>query len=40
MRLPLDWNGRFLHQGNGGIDGSVVTALGNSATGGGPLTSA
>ncbi len=40
MRMPLDWNGRFLHQGNGGIDGSVVTALGNSATGGGPLTSA
>jgi hypothetical protein len=38
MRLPLDWNGRFLHQGNGGIDGSVVTATG--ATGGGPLTHA
>jgi hypothetical protein len=38
MRLPLDWNGRFLHQGNGGIDGSVVTAVG--AAGGGPLTNA
>lgn len=38
MRLPLAWNGRFWHQGNGGIDGSVVTALG--ALGGGPLTGA
>jgi pimeloyl-ACP methyl ester carboxylesterase len=38
MRLPKAWNGRFLHQGNGGIDGSVVTAQG--ATGGGPLTNA
>jgi len=38
MRLPLDWNGRFWHQGNGGIDGSVVLATG--ALGGGPLTSA
>ncbi|TWO71593.1 tannase/feruloyl esterase family alpha/beta hydrolase [Caenimonas sedimenti] len=38
MRLPTDWNGRFLHQGNGGIDGAVVTATG--ATGGGPLTHA
>lgn len=28
MRLPLNWNGRFFHQGNGGIDGRVVTALG------------
>ena len=33
MRLPLAWNGRFFHQGNGGIDGSVVTATG--AVGGG-----
>ncbi len=39
MRLPLAWNGRFFHQGNGGIDGSVVTATG-SASGGGPLTHA
>ena len=28
MRLPVEWNGRFLHQANGGLDGSVVTALG------------
>lgn len=38
MRLPKAWNGRFFHQGNGGIDGSVVTA--NGLFGGGPLTSA
>lgn len=38
MRLPLAWNGRFYHQGNGGIDGSVVTATG--ATGGAPVTHA
>lgn len=28
MRLPNTWNGRFFYQANGGIDGSVVTALG------------
>ena len=39
MRLPLAWNGRFFHQGNGGIDGSVVPALG-SGFGGGPRTGA
>ena len=39
MRLPLEWNGRFFYQANGGIDGSVVTATGNTS-GGGPLTSA
>lgn len=39
MRLPLAWNGRFFYQANGGIDGSVVTATGNTS-GGGPLTSA
>jgi poly(3-hydroxybutyrate) depolymerase len=38
MRLPKNWNGRFWHQGNGGIDGSVATASGTF--GGGPLTSA
>ncbi|WP_234267374.1 tannase/feruloyl esterase family alpha/beta hydrolase [Hydrogenophaga sp. NFH-34] len=38
MRLPLAWNGRFLYQANGGIDGSVVPAVG--AFGGGPVTSA
>jgi len=39
MRLPLAWNGRFFHQGNGGIDGSVVTATG-AVNGGGGLTNA
>lgn len=39
MRLPREWNGRFLHQGNGGLDGFVTDALG-LASGGGPLTSA
>jgi pimeloyl-ACP methyl ester carboxylesterase len=38
VRLPKAWNGRFLHQGNGGIDGAVVTATGT--TGGGALTHA
>lgn len=38
MRLPLAWNGRFFHQGNGGADGAVVTATGSF--GGGPLTNA
>jgi hypothetical protein len=38
MRLPKAWNGRFYHQGNGGIDGSVVSAFGG--LGGGPLTNA
>jgi feruloyl esterase len=28
MRLPVDWAGRFLYQGNGGLDGSVTPALG------------
>ncbi|WP_298213337.1 tannase/feruloyl esterase family alpha/beta hydrolase [Acidovorax sp.] len=28
IRMPVAWNGRFLHQANGGLDGSVVTALG------------
>ena len=37
MRLPKAWNGRFFHQGNGGIDGSVATA--NTTFGGGALTS-
>jgi feruloyl esterase len=37
MRLPIAWNGRFFHQGNGGIDGNVVTA--NTTFGGGALTS-
>ncbi|KAA9005182.1 tannase/feruloyl esterase family alpha/beta hydrolase [Histidinibacterium aquaticum] len=28
LRLPEDWSGRFMHQFNGGADGSVVPALG------------
>lgn len=28
MRLPSDWNGRFYYQANGGIDGSVIAAVG------------
>ena len=39
MRLPLDWNGRFFYQANGGIDGSVVTATGG-VNGGPGLTNA
>jgi feruloyl esterase len=38
MRMPKNWNGRFLYQGNGGTDGAVLTATG--ATGGGPVTHA
>jgi feruloyl esterase len=29
LRLPDDWQGRFLHQFNGGNDGAVVPALGS-----------
>ncbi|HKH08994.1 MAG TPA: tannase/feruloyl esterase family alpha/beta hydrolase [Agromyces sp.] len=32
MRLPADWSGRYLYQGNGGLDGNVVTALGNAGS--------
>ena len=39
MRLPNNWNGRFLYQGNGGIDGAVATAAGGFV-GGGPLQNA
>lgn len=39
MRLPLAWNRRFFYQANGGIDGNVVPATGDTS-GGGPLTSA
>lgn len=38
MRLPVQWNGRFFYQANGGTDGNVVTATGSF--GGGPLTHA
>ncbi|OOG86500.1 esterase, partial [Hydrogenophaga sp. A37] len=37
MRLPRDWNGRFLYQGNGGTDGNVVTADGGASLGSGGL---
>lgn len=39
LRLPMAWNGRFYHQVNGGIDGSVVTATG-TVGGGGPMSNA
>lgn len=39
MRLPRAWNGRFFHQGNGGLDGFVQPAVG-AVGGGGPLTHA
>jgi feruloyl esterase len=33
MRLPASWNGRFLFQGGGGLDGRVTPALGLSPGG-------
>ena len=39
MRLPRDWNGRFFHQGNGGLDGVVAPAVG-LVGGGGERTNA
>jgi feruloyl esterase len=39
MRLPEAWNGRLFHQGNGGVDGTVVTATGPVSAGPG-LTNA
>jgi pimeloyl-ACP methyl ester carboxylesterase len=30
MRLPVNWNGRFLHQVNGGNEGVVIPALGDA----------
>ncbi|WP_312016946.1 tannase/feruloyl esterase family alpha/beta hydrolase [Bradyrhizobium jicamae] len=33
FRLPVAWNGRFLHQVNGGNDGVVVAALGDKPDG-------
>ncbi|MDB5730433.1 MAG: putative tannase/feruloyl esterase [Variovorax sp.] len=39
MRLPVNWNGRFFYQANGGLDGSVVTAAGGIG-GGSPTTTA
>lgn len=37
MRLPRDWNGRYLYQGNGGTDGVVVVADGGASLGSGGL---
>ncbi|MDM0021965.1 tannase/feruloyl esterase family alpha/beta hydrolase [Variovorax saccharolyticus] len=39
MRLPVNWNGRFFYQANGGVDGSVATATG-AVGGGGSLDNA
>jgi len=36
LALPGDWNGRFLFQGGGGLNGSVQTPLGAVAAGGTP----
>jgi feruloyl esterase len=36
LALPGDWNGRFLFQGGGGLNGSVQAPLGLVATGGVP----
>jgi feruloyl esterase len=33
LRLPADWNGRFLFQGGGGLDGSVLPAYGSNVGG-------
>jgi feruloyl esterase len=34
MRMPKDWNGRFLYQANGGTDGVIAQAVGNISAGG------
>ena len=39
MRLPINWNGRFFYQANGGVDGNIGTAAG-PVGGGGPLDNA
>jgi pimeloyl-ACP methyl ester carboxylesterase len=39
MRLPSNWNGRFLYQGGGGNDGIVRPAVGPQATGETPALS-
>lgn len=36
LRLPTDWNGRFLFQGGAGLDGQVMPALGNVANSSAP----
>lgn len=37
MRLPRDWSGRFLYQGNGGTDGVITAADGGVSIGSGGL---
>lgn len=37
MRLPKNWSGRYLYQGNGGTDGMVVTADGGASMGSGGI---
>jgi pimeloyl-ACP methyl ester carboxylesterase len=37
MRLPKDWSGRYLYQGNGGTDGAVTVADGGASIGSGGL---
>jgi hypothetical protein len=39
LALPGDWNGRFLFQGGGGLNGSVQAPIGAVATGGTPALS-
>ena len=39
IRLPVQWNGRFLYQANGGLDGEIVPALG-AVSGGAPVAPA
>jgi hypothetical protein len=34
MRFPTAWNGRFFHQVNGGLDGTIVNATGDILGGG------
>src|SRR5207245_8034980 len=36
LAMPENWNGRFLFQGGGGLNGSVQTPLGASAAGSQP----
>jgi feruloyl esterase len=36
LALPGEWNGRFLFQGGGGLNGSIRPPLGGTATGGTP----
>lgn len=39
LALPAEWNGRFLFQGGGGLNGSVGAPLGAQASGGDPALS-